>query len=276
MRGQAMVEMVIVSAFVLVPLFLAIPVLGKYLDMRAAAVQSARYAAWERTVWFGGASATAMGWGSHQNNWQANEKTDDQIRRELGVRLLSKTTDAFSSTDRSASDFNNGIPEMWHDRTGGALLASYDDIGNAVGNATAPGTMDKVLQPIVDLAATLGPFVLEMGGEYAANVTVNVKDFDRSNFQPLGTTMAFKETNVLLGNGWSAGGPDDTTKTAVKQQVQGLLPTSIFDGNKKKTVKYITETIQKIGSVFAPELSPRKLEFGKIEQDLVPPDRLKQ
>src|SRR5690606_24618203 len=50
MRGQAMTEFVVSAAFVLVPLFIIIPILGKYVDMKHMAVQAARYEAWEYTV----------------------------------------------------------------------------------------------------------------------------------------------------------------------------------------------------------------------------------
>jgi hypothetical protein len=273
-RGQAMVELVIVASLVLVPLFLAIPLLGKYLDIRAAAVQGARYAAWERTVWYGGDAASSLGWFGVSRSWLANEKTDDQIRREMGARQLSETGtgDAFSSNDRSATDFKNGSRLMWQDRTGKKLLANYSDVNNSVANALAPGTMSKVLDPIAGFASTLGPFVLETSGQYTATVTVNIKDIEYEHFLAKNSTVSFTEFNVLLGNGWSANGPDDDTKTSAKQQVKGLVPFSIFDAGKIAG-KPVIEWIQLFVSVFLPEIS--KLDLGKIEPDNVPPDRLK-
>lgn len=264
-----MVELVIVAAFVLVPLFLAIPIIGKYLDVRAAAVDASRYAAWERTVWYGGASASSIGWFGATNSWQANEKTDDQIRREVAVRLLSHTgaNDAFLPGDKSASGFKNGeTRRLWHTRDGSAMLAAYSDVGNAVSNAAAPGTMNKVLDPIVSLAATLGPFTLEMQGEYTASVTVKIRDYDRATFLPASSKLSFSEKNVLLANGWNAGGPDDSSMTSVKTQVAGLTPTSIFDNT-------VTDVITTVLSIVFPEFG--KLELGKIEPDTVPGDRLK-
>ena len=51
-NGQAMTEMVIASSFVLVPLFLLIPLLGKYIDLNQSTIQATRYEAWEYTVWY--------------------------------------------------------------------------------------------------------------------------------------------------------------------------------------------------------------------------------
>ena len=49
-QGQALSEFVVASAFVLVPLFLIVPALGKYADMKYSAIQAARYQAWEYTA----------------------------------------------------------------------------------------------------------------------------------------------------------------------------------------------------------------------------------
>jgi hypothetical protein len=268
-----MVELIIVASLVLVPLFLAIPLLGKYLDIRSTAVQTARYAAWERTVWYGGDAASSLGWFGVSRQWQANEKNDDQIRRELGVRQLSETsaTDGFSNADRSANDFQNSTKTIWQDRSGQRLLANYSDIQNAVANDQAPGTLSLILDPIANFASTLGPFTLEMDGKYSAKVTIKVKDIDMDHFLAKASTKDFSETNVLLANGWSANGPDGDDKTSVKQQVKGLVPFSIFTATIAGVP--IMDYIQTAVSVFLPEAS--KLELGKIEPNNVPPDRLK-
>lgn len=273
-----MIELLIVAGFVLVPLFFAIPLIGKYLDMRASAVQAARYAAWERTVWFGGSSASSLGWLGASNTWQANAKTDGQIRNEIGVRQLSETSasDSFTSNDRSAGNFQNGSKKIWQDRTGKQMLVDYDDLQGSVASNLAPGTLNIILKPVADLAATLGPFTLEMKGAYTASVTMLVKDIDTDNsFLLKDSTASFRESNMLLANGWSANGPDGTDKTSVKQQVKGLTPTSIISASIKvgntdfKIIDYILGAM----SVFLPEAS--KLDFGRIQPDEVPPDRVK-
>lgn len=272
-RGQAMIELLIVAGFVLVPLFLAIPLIGKYLDMRAAAVQTSRYAAWERTVWFGGDAASSLGWFGVSQKWLANEKTDDQIRRELGVRHLSETgpNAAFSNSDRNANGFSGGTKTVWQDRTGAPLLANYNDIQNSVANNKAPGTLNLILDPIANFASTLGPFTLEMNGAYAAKVTIQAKDIDYDHFLAKSSTVGFSETNVLLANGWSANGPSDSDKTSTKQQTKGLVPFSIFTAEigGVPIMKYLQAAV----SVFLPEIS--KLELGKIDPEKVPADRLK-
>ena len=50
--GQAMTEFVVMTAGVLLILFMVVPTLGKLLDMSFQTQQLARYATWERTVWY--------------------------------------------------------------------------------------------------------------------------------------------------------------------------------------------------------------------------------
>lgn len=51
--GQAMAEFVVMVAGCVLLLFVAVPVVGKLGDMAFKSQEMARYAAWERTVWYG-------------------------------------------------------------------------------------------------------------------------------------------------------------------------------------------------------------------------------
>lgn len=52
-RGQAMAEFVVMVAGCVLLMFVAVPVIGKLTDMAYKSQEMARYAAWERTVWYG-------------------------------------------------------------------------------------------------------------------------------------------------------------------------------------------------------------------------------
>jgi hypothetical protein len=268
---------VIAAGFVLVPLFLAIPLIGKYLDMRATAVQASRYAAWERTVWYGGSAASSIGWFGASNSWQANAKTDQQIRNEIGVRQMSETstTEPFSSSDQGSSGYLHSSKALWQDRSSNQMLVDYDDLQNSITNNATPGTLNLILTPIANFAATLGPFTLETQGLYSATVSMKVRDIDYDHFLLKDSTSSFSETNMLLANGWNADGPDDPAKTSVKQQVKGLVPTSIFTAtiNVLGQDINVVKVLQTIMSIFVPEII--KLDLGKIDPETVPPDRLK-
>jgi hypothetical protein len=50
--GQAMSEFLVTVAFAFLPLFVLVPTLGKIMDLQFQNQMAARYAVWERTVWF--------------------------------------------------------------------------------------------------------------------------------------------------------------------------------------------------------------------------------
>lgn len=302
-RGQAMVEMLIVAALVLVPLFLAIPIIAKYMDIRSHVVQAARYASWERTVWFGGAAAKPMGFGtgSFSNKWDANEKTDAAITAEIGARILSNTGpgDFFTSNDASAGSFAGGGKPLWVDRRGNALLADYSDIGNKTDNNPSPGLFNKIFGPIASIAAVISNFTVETNAQYDWNVQLSVQEvaintYDGSgenimagspgspvDFLAKGTTLTFQEKNPLVANGWSASGPGsydlykknaaNRTKMTAYNQVRGLSPTAVLKP-ENGPFKVALDVFQAISLVLFPEIST--LDLGKIEVDKVPPDRL--
>jgi len=51
-RGQALTEIVLILLLVLIPLFVFNWYLNAHYNARTTALSAARYAAWERTVWF--------------------------------------------------------------------------------------------------------------------------------------------------------------------------------------------------------------------------------
>jgi len=91
-RGQAMTEFVIAATYVLVPLFVAVPMLAKYLDIKQTAVQAARYEAWEYTVWYEDASNDDHdildNFESSEVGFTMPEKTLEMTRRESRWRLF--------------------------------------------------------------------------------------------------------------------------------------------------------------------------------------------
>jgi hypothetical protein len=301
-----MIETLIAAALVLVPLFLAIPVIAKYQDIKAYVVQGARYAAWERTVWFGGEAAEEMGIGgaSTKNKWDANDKSDDAIRAEIGARLLSGGSAGFSSSDQSGSSYANPR-RLWVDRRGNTLLDKYSDISNTTGGGhtalgeykaslaseKAPGLINDLLTPVVGLTSIISNFTVDTRGQYTANVGLKVQQvaFNTNaglgpcvgcpiDYLTTGTTMGFTAKNVLVANSWSANGPgsladydEHPEKITVYNQIRGLTPTSLLkpSGGVFKTVMDI---LKGISLVFFPELST--LDLGRIEVDKVPADRL--
>lgn len=262
-RGQAMAEFVIVAVLVLVPLYLLIPVLGKYIDMKSAAVVGARYAAWERTVFYAGPAASV--------DWPGVEKTDAEIRNEVRQRVFSQGT-TIANGDKGATNWGGGgYRASWVNRDGSGMLPDYNAVTHATQNDDSPGIANDVLNLIVTVADALGPFTLEMKGLYSAEVAVSANtlpinfSFDSEitkAFNP--GKLTFSDRSVVLANGWSAKGSEH-----VKSQTQGLTPTGVF---QTPVGNVIFKLIQAVVGIAMPEIW--LLELGKIEPDVVPEDRV--
>jgi hypothetical protein len=244
-RGQALAEFVTGATLFLIPVFLIIPLLGKYADMKGAVVQAARYNAWERTVWYGQSS-------SGSGDWEGNDKSEGDIKTDMATRF-----------------FNNPLNrELWKDRTGSPMMADYS---NLIVNNDSPSTADTVLDFVVTVLDMIGDFRLETKGYYAGTATLNT-----ANITPIGQVMeragtqtwealnlSVSDKNVILANGWSAKGADH-----VKSQTKGLMPLGFFDNDVFNVLRWAMV-------VFTPEVVPTVLEAAKVEPDQVPEDRLK-
>jgi len=270
--GQALVEFLIAATLVLIPMFLVVPLLGKYIDMKATAIQAARYAAWERTVWYGHA------------DWTAATKTDDQLQKEIRVRFFSNTaTSKLQAGDLNAGGWAGGVKPLWKDRAGNSMLVNYgSDVTQGSIRDDTPGLINDVLDPIVSAISFVGgilgaAFVLDMESQYTSTVnvaTVQTRPIKQvmgnmpglQTFQ--GVTPLFSEKNVLIANGWSARG-----SAQVKTQTEGLTPTSFL---QRSPLSDVLTIIQWVSVVFAPELNPNHLKLGgEVKPDVVPDDRLR-
>jgi len=241
--GQAMTEFVVGTTLFLTPLFLIIPLLGKYADMKASVIQAARYVAWERTVWYGGDASS--------DAWPGNTRTDAEIKTNIPTLFFN---------DPTTND------PRWHDRVGVSMMSS-SDLSSSYKDT--PGTVNDALSFLIDITSTLGSFTLEMKGLYTGTATVTTAPITPIS-QGLGNpgaietwnnlNLAITDSNVILVNSWNANGADH-----VKKMTQGLTPTSILDNAG------VRAGLDVLG-VFMPELF--KFEPGKIEPDEVPDDRL--
>ena len=263
-RGQAMTEFVITAVLFLIPVFLLVPVLGKYIDMKGQAILGARYVAWERTVWYGGASASV--------DWPGAAKSDAELHNEVRRRVFSESSN-IAANDKSGTTWaGSGVKTAWTNRNGSAMLANYDAVSQNLSNEDTPGIASDVLSLIVTVTDAVGPFNLEMKGLQVAEVSVTAHtqainmslQGDASKaFNP--GPLTFSDRSAVLSNTWAANGASH-----VKTQTQGLTPTSIFQNPVVKTIWDIARIA--FGAVAAPELL--FLEIGKVEPDVVPPDRL--
>ena len=141
--GQAMTEMVIAASFVLIPLFLLIPWLGKYIDLQQSAIQAARYEAWEYTVWYNDVATEAPAGAVNENGSQITmpEKSIAELQAEARQRFFSReayanipTTEANDDSDlinEGNWDITDANP-LWQDHLGNSLLANTTTIDSTL------------------------------------------------------------------------------------------------------------------------------------------------
>jgi hypothetical protein len=176
--GQATVEFV-VAALVLVPLFIAIPLLGKYADLFQASESASRYVAFE-----GMARNSSSAW-----------KSDAELSLEVRRRFFSNSDAPVKSGD-AAGDFIANRNPMWTDHAGNPLLAKFEDdvkVSTSVSDKNAVAAT-KVFAPQLGLGTN---------NWYSASVTVKPADIPSfAPFDKIGITTTRK--TVLLADAWTA------------------------------------------------------------------------
>ncbi|MFT4563600.1 MAG: hypothetical protein ACI9BW_003356 [Gammaproteobacteria bacterium] len=168
MLGQAMTELLICASFILVPLFLIVPMFGKFIDMKHTAIQAARYEAWEYTVWYaddcnrtaisaigGGPEECPMG-GFEAHNKQPFKSIDEtkieSRQRFFGTRTVRGSDDlgniTLTGTPITKDDkdsFASVDPNFsWYDHTGLAMYNRGSITSGLVSSQDTPGL------PIID------------------------------------------------------------------------------------------------------------------------------
>ncbi|MFU2486783.1 hypothetical protein [Thauera sp. WH-1] len=236
-QGQSVVEF-LVLAMVLVPLFLTLPLLGKYLDLAHTTEQAARYAAFETTV-----SGPAV-----------PTRTDAMLAAELRQRFFS-TSAAPIRTGSSASDTPAHRNPLWSDHRGQPLIDRFaEQIGvrlerrNNAAPASAP------------LAGAAG-FELPTETEYTARVSVTPRDIaGLPGFDSLG--LQISRHQVVLSGPWSARNADEVARR-IEQGGALLHPIA--------PLKLIGDTV---GTVLPQLMLDDTIDVGTVRADIVPCDRL--
>lgn len=313
-RGQALTEFLICASYVLIPLFLGLSMLAKYIDIKQAAVQAARYEAWEYTVWYATDTEniitremmSGFGDGQDDNFVVQPLKNTARTKAEARRRFYTNPQDELpiSNTDFTTDWTVGNRNQFWVDRrgnslytgvAGGTLLSSED-------TPTLPviGDVMNLMMDILDWAfSAIGALLSFVGGSegftaintngYATSTTSLTVPISRQfiDVQTIGGPLAtnlntdeltFTGTAGVLTDGWNAGGVSQ-----VYNQAAGTVPSTLL---KKIIEAPVIKDIWNIVSLLAPELRtcnpgvPRpnddtgSLWFGYIDIDAVHPDRL--
>ena len=242
--GQALTE-VLVSLIFFAPVFLLVPIIGKYLDIKQKTIEASRYAVWERSVW----SDPGSVWDSGENT-----KNDEEIGTEVDRRFFGHLSQLIS--DKSAFS-HNGIVEnpMWTTvdtaidtgsnttqnnnaptslelpilngvKVGTKTLRSYAEITE---NKAPSSILDEPVNFIADEIVEIPIVDTELGmkilvNDYAiATISAPVKNYIDSN-----KDLIIQARSALLTNTWSA--PDESR---FHQRVDKLVADEIVDDTVK-------------------------------------------
>jgi hypothetical protein len=282
--GQAMAEFIVAMSLVMGVLLLAIVMLGKFNDVRNRALMSARYVAWERTVWTDGDidkdlqadPDTTEGWsGTYGKSALAVNKSDAELKGEVMQRVIVSDSARISSADRSQTQLAPALPAMWKDYGGKPLLTSENavTVGTSVSadpdSANGKIALGKWAMPTIDGDRFNAHLDLPTRTLQAGSVSISVAEnndvlkrlWPKNDPLPAFSGLTFSDTNVLMTNTWVPDG-SSSNKNLFSQAVAAHNVTIVPSGPYLGLQKY------------APEIST--LEFGRIRQEVVPPGRLSQ
>jgi hypothetical protein len=234
-RGQSTVEFVVL-ALVLTPLFIAVPLVGKYIDLINAAESASRYVAFEAM-----ARNSASSW-----------KSDAELATEVRRRFFSNPGAPIKTGD-VAGDFAAHRNPMWTDHTGRPFMSRFaEDVGvrTQVDNRNAL-TFDT------GIASAMG---LSERNWYTASVTVRtavIPEF--APFDAAGLTISRR--TVLLADAWTARNPVEV-RSRIEEGAPYTYPPRVA-----------REAFDVIGTIPATLYDPR-MRMGDHDWDVVPCDRL--
>ena len=252
-NGQALTEFLVI-ALALVPLFLLLPMVGKYQDLVHATQMASRYAAFD---------ATSFGNTGGFNPWKPPAQLAAEVRR----RFYSNA-DAPIKTGDVAGDFDANRNLMWRDPWGHALIRNFSDVGVSFGNAgaTQAAGFDASGADGTALFANAGTIGLASPGVYTANVSValanlptgfrSIEPFDRLD-------LTIRRHTSLLFDPWHS---PDTKRTEAR--TGKLAPVGAAIAKTAPVLDVFIKAIDR-GEVTAPG-------FSDLSQwrDVVPLDRL--
>ena len=269
-RGQAIAEFLVAGIFVLVPMYLAISAIGKFADVQHTADSAARYATWERTIWYENSPS------KFETDNATNTKSAAEIGNETAARILndrSSATTVIKSTDKTAAGFVNGLDPMWRDPAGVLYLTDYSQLASTVSTiAPAGGAAAVISKATYPAPPPVGRETLGLPNNTLATSSIAFKTVskDSGTYQRLWDTPAwagleYVAKGAILSNTWAANGGTGATGT-----VSGLIATR----NPNNLMGGILSSM-KVGLSGWDPIATNGIEVGRLAIDEVPPDRLK-
>ncbi|MGF6418597.1 hypothetical protein ABH900_002080 [Stenotrophomonas sp. AN71] len=251
-RGQSLTEVAVLCA-VLVPIFLLIPILAKYIHARQATQQAARAIAWEATV-------------SPDYKLPASGR-----QRDLAVdRYFGRADDPIVSQPQTGAR-DAAVGDVLMNTFSNQPLVRRGDLALVSYTSTSAGGMMK---KISDVTSMFGSFPPNRNGLTQAQLRLDVQDLKSANgsaaaylepFDSLG--LKLQATHVVLADPWNAAGSGLKVNSprSVIAQVKPLVPSQHMAGIAKAFDGL--SGIPMIGTL-------SRLDPGYIAPDVVPVDKL--
>ena len=254
-RGQSLTEVAVMGA-VLVPLFLLVPVLAKYIHLQHKGEQIARASAWEATV---------------ARDYGVPERA--RMERLLMARHFAPADQPITSNLPAPPAANAVVPDLFLNTfSNQPLLRNADVELGAYRNRGAPGFMDDVLEMAESFP---GEFPPNSEGLIETRVSINPQNLRTADGRPAAYLAPFDAINLrmesrqmLLADAWNAAGAGSggsPHRRSVLAQVRTLVPTAYLGGVLPDWD--LPDSIPVIGVL-------DDLEIGHIKPDVVPKPRL--
>lgn len=288
-KGQAMTEFLVCASFVLVPLFLGISLLAKYIDIKQTAIQAARYQAWEYTVWYASDSETMSGFDdsevidgvtiNHVQPIKSTALTQQETRQRFFTNPGDETTTLPITSTDAATDWTNAQRNpLWTDHVGNVLYEGVDgataSLQSSEDTPTVP-VLGDIVQVISDGIGFIFEIVGDLMGALGSSVGFDAIDNDAYAESTISMEIAVNPTfvsnydNMLGAAGTSnelTGGTLDFTSSAsvlsnswnaggkshTYNQVGGTAPVTMFSSLLDEIP--LIEDIWNYVTIFAPEL----------------------
>ena len=253
--GQALTEFIVV-ALVLIPLFLLLPMIGKYQDIAHSVQLASRYAAFDATI---------------RNDVNGTWKPEAQLTEELRRRFFSDPDAPIRTNHGEGSHEANRNP-FWRDPKGAALIADFQrDVKLSFGPADGPNRDDAFTAADDGWAfPTHRLLALRARGIYTAKVSVALANLPSGvkSYEPFDRIdLALVRSTSVVIDPWAADGP-----IQAEQRFSGsplLFPAVALRG-ANAPVAAAVGVIDMPGGLKVPKLG--MLEFWR---DVVPTDRLR-
>lgn len=292
LAGQSMTEFVIVAATVLVPLFMIVPILGKYSDINMTAPQAARYMAWERTVWHDSDETLSNGLDESLVT-VFPKKGAFELSQEVKTRFMGDAFNAIDSVPNAVLD-QTELNSLWATGTLDDLVSLDDVVVNPHDMSDTPTWLEiggyglydvmeffndginLLYEPFSWLGGTAN-FTPNYDGFYGGdNTVISIpienpdyiisKLFNQEQYVASEASQNIEEIDVafsahssLLVDTWSTQG-----SAHFRDQTAGLVPMGLLTGGIFDDLFEIASTL-----LFEPNLSPGEdgLDLGGFSTD---------